>query len=210
MEKRIENLKNTLIEIAVNSEYQYRYFTDTLAKFDLLIDNILTNNRRVNKLKLISKNAKKSTNYIINESTDLKKSIEELLESAKEIEKITEFIEKLSFQTTILALNSSVESVRSGRDNSSFDIISTEIHHLSTDSKKAAIRVREISMSNSIKVMKMEEALDRTVQFIEIITKKVDDVMGLINNIKEVFDIEVEEIEELEDLLKTIENVVKD
>ncbi len=211
LEGKIEGLKDILVEVAVTSEYQYRYFTDASDKFNTLMGNILENNKRVKKLRLISKNTKKSTSHIIDESKSLKKLIEELFGSAKEIEKITELIEKLSFQTTILALNSSVESVRSGSDNnSSFDIISTEIHHLSTDSKRAASRVREISMSNSMKVIKMEETLDTTMQFIEIITKKVDNLLLLINNIKEVFDVEVEDIKELESLIKMIEKIVKE
>ncbi len=209
-EEKIDYLKNTLIEIIVNNEHQYKYFTDMREKFNLLMENILLNNKRVNKLRFISKNTKKSINYIIDESKDLKKLIDKLFDSAKEVEKITELIEKLSFQTTILALNSSVESVRGGSEKSSFDIISTEIHHLSTNSKKAAIRVREISMSNSMKVIKMEETLDTTVQFIEKITKKIDNIMFLTNNIKEVFDGEMENIKELERLIKIIEELVKE
>ena len=166
---------------------------------------INNNNQNTLKLNQLTKKTKKITEIINIEAKNLKDTIETIFQSSEEIEKISTLIEELSFQTTILSLNSAVESTRIQKGSKSFDVISNEIHRLSTMGKQAAKDIKNLSNENKIKIDESTFYLENTVKLIETIVIKINDISFLLDNITEASKIETMEVADIFSSLKDIE-----
>lgn len=157
------------------------------------------------KLNKLAKKTKKITEIINLEATNLNDTIEVIFRSSEEIEKISTLIEELSFQTTILSLNSAVESTRIQKGSKSFDVISNEIHRLSTLGKQAAKDIKNLSNENKAKIDESAFYLKNTVKLIETIVIKINEISILIEDITKASESETYEIEHVVSSLKDIE-----
>lgn len=159
------------------------------------------------KLNKLAKKTKKITEIINLEATNLNDTIEVIFKSSEEIEKISTLIEELSFQTTILSLNSAVESTRIQKGSKSFDVISNEIHRLSTLGKRAAKDIKNLSSENKTKIDESAFYLKNTVKLIETIVIKINEISILIDDITKASESETYEIEHVVSSLKDIETL---
>lgn len=157
------------------------------------------------KLNKLAKKTKKITEIINLEATNLNDTIEVIFRSSEEIEKISTLIEELSFQTTILSLNSAVESTRVQKGSKSFDVISNEIHRLSTLGKQAAKDIKNLSNENKVKIDESAFYLKNTVKLIETIVIKINEISILIDDITKASESETYEIGHVVSSLKDIE-----
>ena len=141
------------------------------------------NNINTQKLNKLTKKTKKIIEIINIESDNLNKTINQIFNSSEQIEKISTSIEELSFQTTILSLNSAVESTRIQNGAKSFDVISNEIHKLSTMGKNAAKEIKNLSNENRIKIDESTFYLHNTVNLINTLVNKINEISTLLDEI---------------------------
>ena len=141
------------------------------------------NNENTLKLNKLTKKTKKITEIISLEAKNLSDTINTIFIGSEEIENISTSIEELSFQTTILSLNSAVESTRMQTGVKSFDVISNEIHKLSTMGKQAAKEIKNLSSENRIKIDESSFYLKNTVRLIETIVTKINEISFLLDDI---------------------------
>ena len=141
------------------------------------------NNINTQKLNKLTKKTKKIIEIINIESDNLNKTINQIFNSSEQIEKISTSIEELSFQTTILSLNSAVESTRIQNGAKSFDVISNEIHKLSTLGKNAAKEIKNLSNENRIKIDESTFYLHNTVNLIDTLVNKINEISTLLDEI---------------------------
>jgi len=141
------------------------------------------NNENTLNLNKLAKKTKKITEIISLEAKNLSDTINIIFKGSEEIENISTSIEELSFQTTILSLNSAVESTRMQTGIKSFDVISNEIHKLSTMGKQAAKEIKNLSSENRIKIDESSFYLKNTVKLIETIVTKINEISILLDDI---------------------------
>lgn len=163
------------------------------------------NNENTLKLNKLAKKTKKITEIISLEAKSLSDTIGVIFKSSEKIEKISTSIEELSFQTTILSLNSAVESTRVQTGAKSFDVISNEIHKLSTMGKNAAKEIKNLSNENKIKIDESAFYLKNTVKLIETIVIKINEISILLDDITQGSKIETEGISNILSSLYDIE-----
>ena len=141
------------------------------------------NNENTLNLNKLAKKTKKITEIISLEAKNLSDTINIIFKGSEEIENISTSIEELSFQTTILSLNSAVESTRMQTGVKSFDVISNEIHKLSTMGKQAAKEIKNLSSENRIKIDESSFYLKNTMKLIETIVTKINEISILLDDI---------------------------
>jgi methyl-accepting chemotaxis protein len=81
---------------------------------------------------------------------ELMETMAELKESSEKIGKILKTMNSIASQTSILALNASVESVRAGEFGKSFSVVAEEVRTLAQESTRASAETAEIIESNRI------------------------------------------------------------
>ena len=145
--------------------------------------NLNLNNTNTQKLDKLAKKIKKTIEIINIEYENLNKTIMQIFNSSEQIEKISTSIEELSFQTTILSLNSTVESTRVQSSSKSFDVIANEIHRLSTMGKSAAKEIKNLSNENRIKIDESAFYLKNTVKLIDTLANKISEISNLLDEV---------------------------
>lgn len=83
---------------------------------------------------------------------NLLKAMEDINRDSMEITKINKFLEDISFQTNILALNASVEASRSGSAGGGFAIVAREVRDLAAKSAESSKRTSEM-IENSLQAV---------------------------------------------------------
>lgn len=90
----------------------------------------------------------------MNSLTDEMKNI---IEISKEIEAITSTIEDIASQTSLLALNASIEAARAGDAGRGFAVVAEQIGKLATDSSKSAVSTRDLIIKTMEEINKGNE-----------------------------------------------------
>lgn len=179
----VETLNMYNNNLANKSEEQYLK-VESIDENLIQIKKIVNfNNINTQKLNKLTKKTKKIIEIINIESDNLNKTINQIFNSSEQIEKISTSIEELSFQTTILSLNSAVESTRIQNGAKSFDVISNEIHKLSTMGKNAAKEIKNLSNENRIKIDESTFYLHNTVNLIDTLVNKINEISTLLDDI---------------------------
>ena len=105
-----------------------------------------------------------------------KKAMKEIKKSSEETSQIVKAIEQIAFQTSMLALNASVEAARAGDAGAGFTVVSGEIRGLGTRSTDAA--------KNSIALIgKTIEVVSSGNDYVGVSMKKFIDYGNASNNI---------------------------
>lgn len=183
IQQSVETLNTYNDNLAKKSEEQYlkvESINENLIQIKKIVNFNNINTQKLNKL---TKKTKKIIEIINIESENLNKTINQIFNSSEQIEKISTSIEELSFQTTILSLNSAVESTRVQSGSKSFDVISNEIHRLSTMGKNAAKEIKNLSNENRIKIDESTFYLKNTVKLIDTLVNKINEISNLLDDV---------------------------
>lgn len=75
---------------------------------------------------------------------DLTAEMQSIIDISKKIEEITTAIEDIASQTSLLALNASIEAARAGDAGKGFAVVAEQIGKLASDSSQSAVSTREL------------------------------------------------------------------
>jgi len=131
-------------------------------------------------------------------------SMEEIVQSSKNIEKIIKIIEEISFQTNILSLNASVEAARAGEHGKGFAVVAESIRELAEKSSDSASEISKL-IADSIERTEVGsyKAFENQVKFNKII-ENIEKLNSIIKTISKSVDVEFDEFNILNKELETI------
>jgi methyl-accepting chemotaxis protein len=123
----------------------------------------------------ISESGKQATQETINGINTIKGQIEyvgtttaKLRDQSQAIENIISFVQDLSNQSNLLAVNASIEAARAGEQGKGFSVVAHEIKNFASQSKQATAQVRAILEDTRKWIAGVVAATDRGIQTIEI------------------------------------------
>ncbi len=116
-----------------------------------VIHNILRSNSSI--IRLLKENAEKAEDIAGSAKRSAvkidvnNKNVQKSVLTLRSIISKIKFIDDLSFQTNILALNASIEAAKAGQNGKEFAVVASSIQKLSEKSKKSAAEIDKISQS---------------------------------------------------------------
>ncbi len=140
-------------------------------------DNNLTVRKTLEKVRTAKAHAEGGSQSM----DDMMGAIREIESSAKEIEQIMGVINDIAFQTSILALNASIEAARAGVAGRGFAVVANEVANLAGMSADAAKQTGEL-ITNAI------DAIHRGTSLAGAASKSLDEIVVDVEHIVEAMD----------------------
>lgn len=114
-----------------------------------------------------------------NNMENLLQAMEDINRNSVEITKINKFLEDISFQTNILALNASVEAARAGDAGRGFAIVAEEVGNLAAQSAESSKRTTNM-IDSSLK------AVERGTEYAKMVAESFHDVGEIADQISRI------------------------
>ena len=127
---------------------------------------------RANDLRESTQNA---TNKTTNMYSQVKVKTEKAIEDSKAVDRINELtdaIMSISSQTSLLALNASIEAARAGDAGRGFAVVATEIGNLANQTSQTVGDINNIVKEVNVAVSGMAASLQETMDFLENVVLK--------------------------------------
>jgi len=122
---------------------------------------------RATKLNIATDKATKNTMKIY-ESVKMKSDIAiEAADAVNKINELTNTVMEISDQTSLLALNASIEAARAGDAGRGFAVVATEISHLAEQTSGTVTDINNIVNEVNIAVNNMTECIRESISFLE-------------------------------------------
>lgn len=123
----------------VNSE-----ITDVMEKIDILLIQLESSkNSSIEGKKILNKEIEELKGLVLN-TKELSNTVNELEKDSQDIQGILNIINQIFSQTSLLALNASIEASRVGEHGRGFSVIAEEIRKLSDESRESTEKIENI------------------------------------------------------------------
>ncbi len=119
----------------------------------------------------------KDQSVLVDQNTvRISNTVDMLVENVKKVSGIVEAILNISDQTNLLALNASIEAARAGEAGRGFSVVADQIRNLSEETKVSTEQIVLIIDELTTVTGETQEALQKSVDSIEIQRQKVQEV----------------------------------
>ncbi len=224
---------NSLIAGVNNVIANVQLATNTLAGYESSLDNVINNfdqtiNKQASSIKegsktfeMLSKSIKEVSRYIKettsiatqaeNHSKESGKAITEMgheikliADTTDQINQITELINGISEKTRLLSLNAAIEASRAGETGKGFSVVAGEIRKLAQQSNEAAGEIGSLIKMNEKRIKSGANKVREVVDAISRIDQSIGLIIGLIEQINKVTEMESNDSIVLMDTLNNI------
>lgn len=136
-------------------------------------------------------------------SSEVEKVLHEFTLEFKKVKEETSTIDNISSQTTLLALNASIEAAHAGESGKGFAVVAEQIRTLSTETKSSSGMIQDALTRLDEISAKMTASISETLQLIQLTLEKVTQTG---NNVEKI----TSDSLQLGEHIQVIDNAIKD
>lgn len=162
---------------------QSAYLHDIAATMEEITQNVSNNFAKITKMYSITEAAEHKIHSMESSSNNLNNSMLKIEKSSLSIEETIDFMQNISFQIKILAINSSVAAARAGDQGKEFSEIAIDIRELSKISDNSVKEIKAKIKDNESNIIQGKETIQETLQAIEKVSNKMTEIYEFITEI---------------------------
>lgn len=144
--------------------------TNNAAKTTEGLNNIIKNG------KTFMEDLQKQSIIVDNNTEDISKTMELLVQNVNKVSGITESILNISKQTHLLALNASIEAARAGEHGKGFSVVAEEIRKLAEETKSSTEKITDIINELNKITQSTQCEIEESIESINVQLLKVNEV----------------------------------
>jgi methyl-accepting chemotaxis protein len=167
-------LSNGATQLSNMSANQSASVEEITATIEETSTNVHNNFKNMEELTQYDLNMETKANHGYEYMVKLKKSMEDIAQSSKEINSLVNTIDEIAFQTNLLALNAAVEAARAGEHGVGFAVVAEEVRNLATRSANEAVKIHDV----------IEQSVSQADSGLDIATKTNTSFQEILDNIK--------------------------
>ena len=140
---------------------------------------------------------------------ELQEEMGRIKEISEQIEAIVTSIEEIASQTSLLALNASIEAARAGDAGRGFAVVAEQIGKLATDSAQAVVNAKELIGKTVEAIDKGSNMTERTAQGFEKIIGELDSFAEMAHGVSDTATAQAQALEQIEEGIEQISTVTQ-
>lgn len=179
------------------------------ATMDEITHNVTNNFIKIKEMYSITKDAERKISSMESSSNNLNNSMLEIEKSSLSIEDTINFVQNISFQIKLLAINSSVAAARSGEAGKEFAEIALEIRELSKISANAVKEIKTKVRDNENNIIQGKQSIQETLETIKKVSEKMTEIYEFISEISTGADEEKNAIMQITDSVNEISDITQ-
>lgn len=170
-------------DLADRSTKQFQAAETTSTSMKELRDTTSSNTQRTTHAEKVSSDAVKLAEEGNRSLTEMIQAISGIDDSAKEMNKIIETVDLITFQTNILSLNAAVEAAHAGEHGKGFSIVAQEVRALAKRSASSSSEIKEL-INSTIEACKLAKSVaESSEQVVTQMSDKIKDISQDLANI---------------------------
>ncbi|MFD1775347.1 globin-coupled sensor protein [Paenibacillus rhizophilus] len=149
--------------------------------------------------------------HIFERTNEMERSVKELSQFSKQIQKIVGAVQEIADQTKILSLNATIEAARAGEHGRGFSVVAQEVNRLAEDTKNTVVRIGELTAQSGSLTAQVVNEIRKVQELTENGKLQSDETSQLFTDIVDSMQSSTREIvtveAEIRTLITTIEGI---
>ncbi len=158
---------------------------------------------------VISESIKKNAQLGAEQMNDLMRSMKDINEASRSIEKVIKVIDDIASQTRILALNATVEAAHAGVQGKGFTVVAEEVRSLAAKSADAAKDTAQLIADSIEKAVQGARIAQATAASLASIVQGVSESTSIVRDISQASDMQSGAITQISQSIQQVAHVVQ-
>lgn len=213
LEKQTKNIKQTSDVVDKSSNAMTENISKQNASLSEMSSAMTQISSNLSSIDKITEKRQAGMNEVIklldHQLTLTSKLVEEIEQVSTSSESVTAFVQtvdSIASQTSLLAMNASIEAAHAGENGKGFSVIAQEIRKLSEETSKNATKIAETLNQNNVAV---KETADFVKEVNEATNKSTDEIKATIESIEEILSGIREMDIGTQDVMKSVNQIVE-
>ncbi|WP_323768636.1 methyl-accepting chemotaxis protein [Antarctobacter sp.] len=176
-------LAQKMMEMSGYSEQQTRRLSDMTEAAAQLLQKLSVTVEEAGQAATATGQVHSSAEQIDTVTSQAVSAMRGIEDSSRQISRIVDLIDDVSFQTNLLALNAGVEAARAGPSGKGFAVVASEVRHLAQSTSEAAAGIRKLISHSREQVKSGAELVDAVGHSVTEILKTVTRARALTDTI---------------------------
>lgn len=147
-----KELNMATVQLSTTAQQQASSLEETAASMEEMTSTVKHNADNAVQADKLAAESRDSASEGVTIASSIKRSMDQIFASSKQIANIIGVIDKIALQTNLLALNAAVEAARAGEHGRGFAVVAAEVRNLAQRSASAAKEIKTLIEDSTDKV----------------------------------------------------------